>query len=85
MAGLIALPIAGTSVAVPSLDDEAEETVSGEDQPDHGRPVAYVSEDGSRWSFNRVGFGRLRGGLQVERLGDGRLRFRGRVWCPVYE
>lgn len=88
--------LAVTSLALfttsrPASGDEAavsratRGTRSGAEKEPEGRPVAYVSESGERWSFDRVGYGRLRGGLQVERLGDGRLRFLGDEWRPVYE
>lgn len=84
LALIASLPVGG---AMGFRDGEAvSRAVDGAERaPEERRPVAYVSEDGDRWSFNRVGYGRLRGGLQVESLGDGRLVFRGQVWRPVFE
>ena len=85
LALMASLPVGG---ATGFRDGEAVSRAADETDraPEEQRPVAYVSEDGEdRWSFNRVGYGGMRGDLQVERLGDGRLAFRGKVWYPVFE
>ena len=86
LTALAMLPVAESSLGVISVEERRGATTADEDDSEQGRPVGYRSlRTGEEWSFSRVGYAVCRGGRRLESLEDGRIRFEGAVWTPVYE